>query len=95
MAQPHYVSETQIMRRIAGDDRCSIRFLPHAKEQMAAREISASDILNVLTKGQVTLVESKQDVLWRALGRDIDGRKLEVVAVVDDEEIKIKVVTAF
>jgi DNA-binding transcriptional regulator YdaS (Cro superfamily) len=62
---------------------------------MAQRDVSAADILNVLTKGQVTLVEIKQDILWRALGRDIDGRKLEVIAVVDDEEIKIKVVTVF
>jgi len=62
---------------------------------MAERNITAPDIEQVLIKGHVVLEEWKNDILWRVRGRDLDGREVEVVASVDEGEIKIKVVTVF
>jgi len=62
---------------------------------MEARGISQPDVQSALMNGQVTLEEVKRDVLWRVEGKDIDGRRIEVVVAADEGEITIKVVTAF
>lgn len=49
----------------------------------------------VLTNGQVILEEFKQDIIWRVAGRDIDNAPLQVEAVVYEESVTIKVITAF
>ncbi|NJM34693.1 MAG: DUF4258 domain-containing protein [Rhodomicrobium sp.] len=62
---------------------------------MKERNIFASDIINVLTFGQVTLEEYKRDLVWRAEGVDLDGCRLTVEAFAFEEAITIKIVTAF
>jgi hypothetical protein len=62
---------------------------------MLEREINQPDVQSALMNGQVTLQEQKQDTLWRVVGKDIDGRTIEVVVAVYEAEIAIKVVTAF
>lgn len=62
---------------------------------MRERGITAPDVIKVLTKGQVTLHEMKEDLLWRVEGRNVDGEGLEVVVAVYQDIIEIKVVTAF
>ena len=95
MSQQSYVKETQILRRVASDPECSWEYKKHALKRMAERNITAPDIEQVLIKGHVVLEEWKNDILWRVRGRDLDGREVEVVASVDEGEIKIKVVTVF
>ena len=95
MAQPHYVAETQILRRVIRNHECRWIWTKHALEQMAKRRISAADIQHTLTNGRVILSETKQDEVWRIEGRDIDGNRLQVEAVVYEHEVKVKVVTAF
>jgi hypothetical protein len=48
-----------------------------------------------LTNGRVILHEIKQDLLWRVIGNDLDGGRVQVVVAVDEEEIAIKMVTTF
>jgi hypothetical protein len=93
--QPHYVSETQVLRSVACNANCRYIWTTHALVQMARRKVSAADIEFALMNGQVTLQEQKQDRLWRVTGRDIDGGIIEVVVAVSAEAITIKVVTAF
>ena len=95
MSSPHYVAETQILRRVACNPGCRILWGRHAPQQMAARGINAEDVIHALMNGQVTLEEYKRDVLWRVRGKDIDGNPLEVVVAVYEETITIKMVTTF
>jgi hypothetical protein len=62
---------------------------------MRERNISAPDVIKVLTYGQVTLEEYKRDVIWRVEGVDLDGARLTVEAVVYEDTITIKIVTTF
>jgi hypothetical protein len=95
MANPSYVTETQTLQRVARHPRCRIKWRKHARDQMAARNINAEDVIHALTNGHVTLEEMKQDVLWRVEGKDIDGNRLQLVVAVFEETITIKIVTAF
>lgn len=96
MAKADYVNETNILHEVCTDPNCRYKHTKHALEQMAARDVTHADIEHVLTNGHVTLIETnKTDVLWRMEGKDTDGRRLQVVASVDAEEIWIKVITVF
>jgi hypothetical protein len=73
--------------------RLSLRFTTHAREQMAERDVVALDVSRVLSKGRVTWVETKKDVIWHVEGRDVDERMLRIVVVVHETYIVIKIVT--
>jgi Domain of unknown function (DUF4258) len=94
-AQPHYVLETQILRRVANNPNCSWRFTKHALQEMDNDRWNADDVKYAVMNGRVILEEQKRDVLWRVLGRDIDGGQIQVVVAVDEGSIEIKVVTTF
>ncbi len=95
MIGTHYVSETQILQRVARDPQCRFRWTFHAQEQMVARRITAEDVIHALMHGHVMLEEYKKDILWRVDGADIDGNQLGVSVAVNESAITIKVVTAF
>ena len=95
MVSPNYISETHILRRIANDPDCRWIFTHHAKVEMAKDRRTAPDIQHALMNGHVTLQEFKKDRLWRIEGRDLDGKRVQVVAAVYEDAIAIKVVTSF
>lgn len=95
MANPHYVTETCILRRVVSNPKCRYKWTQHALEQMTKRGINTADVICALTNGQVIFEEYKQDIIWRVAGRDIDNAPLQVEAVVYEESVTIKVVTAF
>jgi hypothetical protein len=95
MPNPLYVNETQTLRQVMAHPKRRLKFTKHAKDKMAERNISAPDIIKVLTYGQVTLEEYKQDIIWRVEGKDLDGKDLSVETVVLEETITVKIVTAF
>lgn len=95
MAQPHYVTETQILQKVVSDPNCRWIWKNHALKRMAERHISQPDVESALTNGQVVLQEQKQDTLWRVKGKDIDGNNIEVVVAVYESAIAIKVVSTF
>jgi hypothetical protein len=59
-AQPHYVTETQILRRVANDPECSWRFTKHSLVAIADDQRTADDVKHGVMGGRVMLVESKQ-----------------------------------
>jgi hypothetical protein len=95
MVQPHYVSETQVLRRVARDPACRFRWTKHALKAVEDDGRTTLDVEHALTNGRVILHEQKQDLLWRVIGADLDGNKIQVVVAVDEQEIVIKVVTTF
>lgn len=95
MAQPHYVSETQILRRIASDPACRFVWTKHAIKAVADDGRTTLDVEQALTNSRVTLHEQKKDLLWRAVGSDLDGNRVQVVVAVDEAQITIKIVTTF
>jgi hypothetical protein len=95
MAQPHYVSETQILRRIAADQACRFIWTKHAIKAVADDGRTTLDIEHALTNCRVILHEQKKDLLWRVTGADLDGNRVQVVVAVDETAIVIKVVTTF
>jgi hypothetical protein len=94
-AKPHYVTETQTLRRVASDPDCSWRFTTHSLDEMAKDGWTADDVKHAVTNGQVILEEQKQDRLWRVEGKDVDGNRIKVVVAVYENSITIKVITAF
>lgn len=95
MAEPHYVTETQILRRVARDPNCRFRWTKHALQAVKDDGRTTEDVEYALTNGQVILQEQRKDLLWRARGKDLDGKPVEAVVAVEADEIVIKVVTTF
>lgn len=92
----NYLTETHVLRKVASDPRCRWIFTKHALIELAKDGWTADDVRYVLmTNGQVTLHEIKRDLLWRVEGKDIDGKRIQVVAAVFETAIKIKIITAF
>jgi hypothetical protein len=51
MNRASYVTETQIVRRIARNPACQMRFGVHAPNRMAERDITEPDVRRVLMNG--------------------------------------------
>lgn len=95
MSVPHYVKETQTVRRVAKDEKRRFIWTKHAREEIAKDGRTTLDVEHSLTNCQVVLQEMKQDTLWRTVGTGLDGEKIEAVIAVYEDAIVIKVVTAF
>lgn len=95
MAQPLYSNETAILRRIARDKKCRFIWTKHALEEVAKDGRSTADVEHSLMNGQVVLHEVKKDLLWRSVGTDLDGERIQVIVAVYEEEVRIKIVTTF
>jgi hypothetical protein len=95
MAQPQYNNETAILRRIARDRDCRFVWTKHALEEVAKDGRTTEDVERSLMNGQVVLHEVKKDVLWRSVGTDLDGERIQVIVAVYEEEIVIKIITTF
>lgn len=98
MRQPAtYQNETQTVRRVAAHGNCRWIWTRHFFEEAAEEDpqITQPDVEHALREGRVTLVEHKQDILWRVVGRDLDLRSIVAVVAVFEDELKIKVVTVW
>ena len=96
MVRANYINETRVLREIRSNPACRVRYTRHSELEMLDDDVTESDVDHVLTNGHVTLIETnKPEITWRVEGRDIDGRHLHVLAVVYEDEIKIKVITVF
>jgi Domain of unknown function (DUF4258) len=95
MGQPQYANETNVLRAIARDKRCRFIWTKHALEEVGKDGRTTSDVEHSLMNGQVVLQEQKKDRLWRSIGKDIDGDRIQVVVAVYEEEITIKIITTF
>jgi hypothetical protein len=95
MAQPHYVTETSTLKRVARDPGCRFVWTTHALDELAKDGRTTDDVETALMNGRVVLHEQKKDLLWRVVGKDIDGNGIQVVVAVDAANLVIKVVTTF
>ncbi len=95
MTQPHYISETQILRRVARNQNCRFRWTKHAIKAVNDDGRTTKDVEDFLMDGQVILHEQKQDILWRVKGVDGEGKQVQAVVAVYENEIVIKIVTTF
>ena len=89
-----YTKEQARLRAILADKDHKIRFTRHAEEEMAADQITAPDVVKVLTFGQVTWFEVKKDEIVHVEGGDVDGRPIRVVVGLQDSIKVLKVITA-
>lgn len=92
---PHYVTETQVLHRVARHPDCEWRFTDHVLDKMAINGWTADDVIHAVRTGRVVLEEQKKDRLWRVEGKDVDGGRIRVVLAVYETILRIKAVTAF
>jgi hypothetical protein len=89
-----YQKEHARLHNILADKDREIRFSRHALEEMEADQITAPDVLRVLTTGQVTWFEKKKDDIIHVEGRDVDGRRIRVVVGLRDTVKVLMIITA-
>lgn len=96
MPNTSYVRETQSLQRVISNPERRLVFTRHALDEMKNDEITTADVISCLTNGHVVLEErNKPEILWRVVGRDVDLRKIQVVAAVYEDVVLIKVITCF
>ena len=95
MAQAQYANESNTLRAIARDKNYRFIWTKHGLEEVAKDGRTTVDVEHSLMNGQVVLQEQKKDRLWRSVGKDIDGDRIQVVVAVYEQEIKIKIITTF
>lgn len=87
---------TRRVHELAGDQGCRLEYTGHALKMMKEREISRLDVMRVLSSGFVRRWEiNRGEDIWNVLGKDIDGRQIEVAVVAYEDRLVIKVITAF
>lgn len=86
--------ETALVHQVIADPTCRLIFTIHSRQEMKNDDIVEADVRLVLTKGRVTWIENKKDILWHVEGRDLDGRMIRVVVVVNQKDCYIKMITA-
>jgi hypothetical protein len=78
--------------------RGTVFFTKHAEIERQNDGIEKIEIVNMLGRCTVTLVETNKDngeEEWRAEGRDSDGRRIVAVVVVYEDVAEVKVVTTW
>lgn len=92
----NFEHEASRLRRLARDKGVRFAYRKHALDEMAKDGIFRIDVENMLRRCKVTLVEDgKRETTWRAEGKDTEGRSLTAVVVAYEDQIKIKIVTAW
>jgi hypothetical protein len=87
--------ENQRIKALIGNPDTSVVYSRHALIRMEKRDIAHADVIRVLTSGQVTWYEVKQDEVVHVEGEDVDSRRIRVVAGLRDAALVIKVITVF
>ncbi|MBD8909373.1 DUF4258 domain-containing protein [Methylorubrum zatmanii] len=91
-----FADEAARLRALASNPRVRVRYTKHALEEMAKDSLVRIDIENMLRRCRVVLVEESQgELTWRAQGSDNNGGMITAVVVAYEEEISIKIITAW
>ncbi|KRQ96377.1 MULTISPECIES: DUF4258 domain-containing protein [Bradyrhizobium] len=91
-----FENEAGRLRRIAR--RGTIFFTNHAEIERKKDGIEKLDVINVLGRCTVSLVEVNKEngeEEWRAEGTDNDGRKITAVVVAYEDVAEVKIVTTW
>jgi hypothetical protein len=89
---PVYARETAQIRRVSSNPDCWFRWMPHAELRMKQYGHVAEDVIAALMNGHVIRVDVQEDIVFRVVGKNIDGERIEVAAAVLNETT-IKIVT--
>jgi len=96
LPQPTFPSETKRIRALASNSSCRFKYTGHALDEMRKDKIERPDVEHALKLARVVRVEQIGfEDTWNCVGSDIDGRKIEVVAVVYEDRILVKIITAW
>ena len=91
---PSYSGETARLRRLVREMKALIFFSRHALERMMEHQVSKLEVERILSRCPVVRVEpGLRGVTWNVQGTDSRERLLEVVIVVNEHAVEIKVVT--
>lgn len=84
------------IRALTKEAETRVWFKRHALEEMKNDGIYRIDVENMLRSCRVTLVEeSKGEDTWRCEGKDSEGREIAAVVVPYEDDLSIKVITAW
>ena len=96
MAAPAYHNEGSRLRRLARTPGVLLDFTLHSEKRMRQRGVSRLDIKSSLTAGAVTRVELHGiEERWTVQGHDKDGRQIEIIVIVYEEEKEIIILSVF
>lgn len=86
--------QTQILRNLAANPNCSLRWSDQAIEELAVGQgLTGEDLRESMTNCHVVLEEKTNDeVFWMIEGADVDGAEIKAVVVPYEFEIAIKIV---
>jgi len=92
-----FEDEASRLRKLARNSSVTVWWTGHAEIERQKDAIAKIDVLNMLKRCWVSNVEdSGQEVAWRAEGKDIDGRRITAIVVVDEgDPPEIKIITTW
>ena len=76
-----YRQETAKLRMITRSPTFRMVLTDHAEERMTEYEVARFEIEKVMKAGAVVMIDMEPSgtETWRVAGRDVDGRRIEVV----------------
>lgn len=96
MASPKFNEERSQVRRVARNPKCGFEYSYHALQRMRERGVTRAEVRRVVENGYVDSLDIEYgEERIRVCGFDSDERKLTVVVVLNDEDIRIEVVTVW
>ena len=88
----------EAIQRILGFPTQAITYTEHCRQRSLQRSFSTEDVWRVLRFGSVALTpdwdEMRQEWVYRVSGRDYDNGPLTVKVVIDQENNRLRIVSA-
>ena len=96
MSTAVFHDEGRRLRALACRDGVTVAFGPHAEREMRKDRLTRVDVLSILRRCSVIGCELHLlEWRWTASGRTCDGELVEIVCVIEEEKIRIDVVTVW
>jgi ABC-type molybdate transport system ATPase subunit len=86
--------ESAVLSKVMSEGVVRFRYTMHCRKEMAKNNIIEADVRHILKRYGVSWVEWKQDELWHVQGKDVDGRSIRLIIVVNATDVVVKLVTA-
>lgn len=91
--KPKFTAEETVLKKILSHPDYDIWWGKHASERMKERGVTEADVRHVLESGSIVDVDFLAGTKVTIAGTDLDGRRVEVIAVLREGELVIKLVT--
>jgi hypothetical protein len=91
-----YEYEAGVLRNVAQRPDVYVWFTKHSLKEMAKDAMYRPDVQNMLKRCSISKIEeSGGELTYRAHGSDSDGRKITAEVVLYEDDVEIKVITAW